>query len=80
MYGEQAPRLRAAVSLLDAVSGLDASLVPADMIEQLASRPGYLARSCAAGLLLAYRMRRYVLRADRRRCHLPSRKTSLWVS
>ena len=33
-----------------------------------------------AGLLLAYRMRRYVMRIDRRRCFPANRKTSLWVS
>ena len=53
MYGEERTRQRVAVSLLDAASGLDASLVSMDMIELLASRPGYLPRSCAANILLA---------------------------
>jgi hypothetical protein len=38
-------------SLLQAMSRLDASLVSAEMIEALAARPGYPARSCAANLL-----------------------------
>ncbi len=54
MYGEEQTRQRVAVSLLDAVAGLDASLVSMDMIELLASRPGYLPRSCAANILLAW--------------------------
>jgi hypothetical protein len=33
-----------------------------------------------AGLLLAYRMRRYLIRIERRRYHPANRKTSLWVS
>ena len=42
-----------AVSLLDATSRLDASLVSIEMIEALATHPGYLPRSCAANLLRA---------------------------
>lgn len=44
-------RQRTAVSLLDAMSRLDASLVSIEMIEMLATHPGYLPRSCAANLL-----------------------------
>jgi hypothetical protein len=44
-------RREAAASLLEAVARLDASLVPASMIESLAARPDYLARACAANLL-----------------------------
>jgi hypothetical protein len=50
--GEDQGRQQAAASLLEAASGLDASLVPTDMIELLASGPGYLPRSCAANLML----------------------------
>ncbi len=44
-------RALAAASLLAAAAGLDPALVPAEMVETLAGHPGYLARSCAAGLL-----------------------------
>jgi hypothetical protein len=49
--GDEA-RQRAAVSLLDATSKLDASLVSIEMLEMLATHPGYVPRSCAANLLL----------------------------
>jgi hypothetical protein len=52
LRGEDHGRQQAAASLLEAASGLDASLVPAYMIEVLASGPGYLPRSCAANLML----------------------------
>jgi hypothetical protein len=52
MQGEDQGRRQAAASLLEAASGLDASLVPTEMIELLASGPGYLPRSCAANLML----------------------------
>jgi hypothetical protein len=48
--GDQA-RALAAAALLEATSGLDASLVPNEMIEALAAHPGYPARACAANLL-----------------------------
>lgn len=51
-HGQDAGRQQAAASLLEAASGLDGSLVPAEMIELLASGPGYLPRSCAANLML----------------------------
>jgi len=41
----------AAASLLEAVSGMDASLVPVKMIEMLAAGAEYPARACAANLL-----------------------------
>ncbi len=44
-------RALAAASLLQAVSGLDAMLVPDEMIEALAAHPRYQARACAAHLL-----------------------------
>jgi hypothetical protein len=48
--GDQA-RALAAAALLEAVSGLDAVLVPNEMIEAMAAHPGYPARACAANLL-----------------------------
>jgi hypothetical protein len=48
--GDQA-RALAAAALLEAASGLDAALVPNEMIESLAAHPGCLARACAANLL-----------------------------
>jgi len=48
--GDQA-RALAAAALLEAVSGLDAALVPNEMIESLAADPGCPARACAASLL-----------------------------
>jgi hypothetical protein len=50
--GDQARALAAAM-LLEAVSGLDAALVPSAMIEALAAHPRYQARSCAANVLRA---------------------------
>jgi hypothetical protein len=44
-------RALAAAALLSAVSGLDAMLVPDEMIEALAAHRGYQARACAAHLL-----------------------------
>jgi hypothetical protein len=44
-------RPAAAAALLQAVGRLDALLVPAEMIETLATCTGYLPRSCAANLL-----------------------------
>jgi hypothetical protein len=44
-------RALAAAALLEAVSGLDAALVPNEMIEAMAAHPGYPARACAANLL-----------------------------
>jgi hypothetical protein len=44
-------RALAAASLLEAAWGLDAALVPGEMIEALATHPRYPARSCAANLL-----------------------------
>jgi hypothetical protein len=44
-------RALAAAALLEAVSGLDAVLVPNEMIEAMAAHPGYPARACAANLL-----------------------------
>jgi hypothetical protein len=41
----------AAASLLEAASRLDPALVSTEMVETLATHPGYLARSCAANLL-----------------------------
>lgn len=52
LHGGDQGRQQAAASLLEAASGLDASLVPTDLIELLASAPGYLPRSCAANLML----------------------------
>ena len=52
MFGQDRARQHAAALLLEVTSGLDATLVPTEMIELLASRPGYLPRSCAADLLL----------------------------
>jgi hypothetical protein len=52
MDGADQAKREAAALLLEVTSGLDAALVPAEMIEQLAARPGYLPRSCAADLLL----------------------------
>lgn len=46
-----AARPAAAAALLQAVGRLDASLVPAEMIETLATCARYLPRSCAANLL-----------------------------
>jgi hypothetical protein len=48
--GDQARALDAA-ALLEAASGLDAALVPNEMIEAMAAHPGYPARACAANLL-----------------------------
>jgi hypothetical protein len=48
---EDSDRALAAASLLEAVWGLDAALVPGEMIEALATHPRYPARSCAANLL-----------------------------
>jgi hypothetical protein len=48
--GDQA-RVLAAAALLEATSGLDAALVPDEMIEAMAAHPGYPARACAASLL-----------------------------
>jgi len=48
--GDEARALAAAM-LLEAVSGIDAGLVPAAMVEALAGHPRYPARSCAANLL-----------------------------
>ena len=45
-------RALVAATLLQAVSGLDAALVPGELVEALAACPGYPARSCAASLLL----------------------------
>jgi hypothetical protein len=42
----------AAMSLLEAAARLDTTLVTVEMIESLAAHPGYLARSCAANILL----------------------------
>jgi hypothetical protein len=44
-------RALAAASLLEAAWGLDAALVPGEMVEALAAHPRYPARSCAANLL-----------------------------
>jgi hypothetical protein len=44
-------RALAAATLLEAAAGVDAGLVPAEMIEALAAHPRYPARSCAANLL-----------------------------
>jgi hypothetical protein len=44
-------RALAASALLQAVSALDAALVPGEMVEALATHPGYQARACAAQLL-----------------------------
>jgi hypothetical protein len=44
-------RALAAAALLRAVSGIDATLVPDEMIEALAAHPRYQARACAAHLL-----------------------------
>lgn len=52
MSGRDRARQQAAAVLLEVTSGLDAALVPTEMIELLASQPGYLPRSCAADLLL----------------------------
>lgn len=48
---EDSGRALAAASLLEAAWGLDAALVPGEMIEALATHPRYPARSCAANLL-----------------------------
>ena len=48
---EDHDRTLVAGSLLEAASGLDAALVPTEMIETLAAHPRYPARSCAANLL-----------------------------
>jgi DNA alkylation repair enzyme len=48
---EDSDRALAAASLLEAAWGLDAALVPGEMIEALATHPRYPARSCAANLL-----------------------------
>ena len=48
--GDQA-RALAAAALLEAASGLDAVMVPNEMIEAMAAHPGYPARACAANLL-----------------------------
>jgi hypothetical protein len=42
----------AAMSLLEAAARLDATLVTTEIVESLAAHPGYLARSCAANILL----------------------------
>jgi hypothetical protein len=44
-------RALAAAALLEAASGLDALLVPNEMIEAMAAQPRYPARACAANLL-----------------------------
>jgi hypothetical protein len=44
-------RALAAASLLEAAWGLDAGLVPGEMVETLAAHPRYPARCCAANLL-----------------------------
>jgi hypothetical protein len=44
-------RALAAAALLEAAAGLDAVLVPNEMIEAMAAHPGYPARACAANLL-----------------------------
>jgi hypothetical protein len=44
-------RVLAAATLLEAVSDLDAVLVPDEMIEAMAAHPGYPVRACAANLL-----------------------------
>jgi hypothetical protein len=44
-------RALAAAALLEAACGLDAALVPGEMVEALATNPRYPARSCAANLL-----------------------------
>jgi hypothetical protein len=51
MESDDVARGLAAASLLQAVSGLDATLVPNEMIEALAAHPRYQARACAAQLL-----------------------------
>jgi hypothetical protein len=48
---EDHDRALVAASLLEAAWGLDAALVPGEMIETLAAHPRYPARSCAANLL-----------------------------
>lgn len=44
-------RALAAAALLEAASGLDAVLIPNEMIEAMAAHPRYPARACAANLL-----------------------------
>ncbi len=51
MESDDHARQLAAASLLEAASRLDPALVPAEMVETLATHPEYLARSCAANLL-----------------------------
>jgi hypothetical protein len=51
VMGSDHVRQPAAASLLEAASRLDPALVSIDMVETLATHPGYLARSCAANLL-----------------------------
>jgi hypothetical protein len=51
MESDDHARQLAAASLLEAASRLDPALVPAGMVETLATHPAYLARSCAANLL-----------------------------
>jgi hypothetical protein len=48
---EDHDRALVAASLLEAAWGLDAALVPGEMIETLATHPRYPARSCAVNLL-----------------------------
>jgi hypothetical protein len=51
MEADDDSRQCTAATLLEAMSGLDASLVPIEMIETLAAHSGYLPRSCAAHIL-----------------------------
>jgi hypothetical protein len=51
MEASDRARQLAGASLLEAMSGLDATLVSVEMIEMLAAHPEYRARSCAANLL-----------------------------
>jgi hypothetical protein len=51
MESDDHARKLAAVSLLGAASRLDPALVSIEMVEALATHPGYLARSCAANVL-----------------------------
>jgi hypothetical protein len=52
MESEKPDRALAAASLLQAAAGIDAALVPDEMIEALAAHLRYQARACAANLLL----------------------------
>jgi hypothetical protein len=51
MESDDHARALTAASLLEAASRLDPALVSAEMVETLATHPGYPARSCAANLL-----------------------------